>query len=576
VAKKRQTNPAEEARREGLRLVYNHPMFAPFRDYCEVYDNESSRCPDSLYASVTSRGEVHLHPRRRLLPDQWAWVIAHCFLHLGLDHHREHAQMDCWTQACDEAAARLLAALKFGQPPEDYPPVLPGQDEESRYQELLQTGYQSQAPRDLVFVPGKVDPPFSQVLAHGIRLAVEDAVARAAGQPKKRQSTTTTRARDWFLSSYPLLGALAGAFEIVEDAQTCRALGIQIAAVHEGEGRIYLNPEVRLEESEVRFVLAHEFLHAGLGHGARCQDRQPFLWNLACDFVVNGWLIEMGVGEPPRLGVLHDPEWKGLSVEQVYELICCDARRFGKLGTLAGHGLCDILGTSLEKDWHDLDDTYRRCLSRGLELHQNAGRGLLPAGLTQAIRALDHPPIPWDVELARWFDQYFPPLERLRSYARPSRRQQATPDIPRPSRQLPALPLDARTFGVVLDTSGSMDRQILGKALGAIAAYAQTRDVPAVRLICCDAQAYDLGYLPAENIAQTIRLKGRGGTVLQPGLNLLHQAEDFPKKGPILIITDAQCDRLQVAPGRHHAYLVPASAVLPMVPRGPVFRIARS
>jgi len=39
--------------------------------------------------------------------------------------------------------------------------------------------------------------------------------------------------------------------------------------------------------------------------------------------------------------------------------------------------------------------------------------------------------------------------------------------------------LDARTFGVVLDTSGSMDRQILGKALGAISSYAQTRDVPA-------------------------------------------------------------------------------------------------
>ena len=118
-----------------------------------------------------------------------------------------------------------------------------------------------------------------------------------------------------------------------------------------------------------------------------------------------------------------------------------------------------------------------------------------------------------------------------------------------------------------------MDRQILGKALGAVAAYSQTRDVPAVRLICCDAQPYDLGYLPAETIATTIRLKGRGGTVLQPGLNLLHQTPDFPKKGPILIITDAQCDRLQVAPGRHHAYLIPAGAVLPMVPRGPVFRV---
>ena len=29
-----------------------------------------------------------------------------------------------------------------------------------------------------------------------------------------------------------------------------------------------------------------------------------------------------------------------------------------------------------------------------------------------------------------------------------------------------------------------------------------------------------------------------GGTVLQPGVDLLEAAEDFPKDGPILIITD--------------------------------------
>lgn len=573
MAKKRQANPAEEARSQGLSLVCNHPMFSPFWDYCSFEDNERSQCPDHLYASVTSKGAVHLHPKRRLAKEQWAWVIAHCLLHLGLDHHREHQDMDCWTMACDEAAARLLAAIKFGQQPEDYPPLLPGHDEEARYRELLQTGYQPNFPRDLVFVPGRVDPPFSQVLAHGIRLAVEDAVARAAGQPRKRQTSAVIRARDWFISSYPLLGAIAGAFEIIEDAQVCRSLGIHIAAVNESEGRIYLNPEVHLDGPEIRFVLAHEFLHAGLAHGGRCQDRHPYLWNLACDFLVNGWLIEMGVGQPPRLGVLHDPEFQGMSADQIYDRICCDAKKFCKCGTFRGYGVGDMLGPSRDRDWHDLDDVYRRCLCQGLELHQCGGRGLLPAGLVEAIRALEHPPIPWDVELARWFDQYFPPLERLRSYARPSRRQQATPDIPRPSRHLPAMPLDARTFGVVLDTSGSMDRQILGKALGAIAAYAQTRDVPAVRLICCDAHAYDLGYLPAETIATSIRLKGRGGTVLQPGLNLLHQAEDFPKKGPILIITDAQCDRLQVAPGRHHAYLIPAGALLPIIPRGPVFRV---
>lgn len=100
---------------------------------------------------------------------------------------------------------------------------------------------------------------------------------------------------------------------------------------------------------------------------------------------------------------------------------------------------------------------------------------------------------------------------------------------------------------MLLDTSGSMERHVLAKALGTIASYADAKDVPAARLICCDAAAYDLGYLPAADIAQRIALKGRGGTVLQPGVDLLLQADDFPKDGPILIITDGQCDQLRAA-----------------------------
>ncbi len=131
--------------------------------------------------------------------------------------------------------------------------------------------------------------------------------------------------------------------------------------------------------------------------------------------------------------------------------------------------------------------------------------------------------------------------------------------------------LDARTFGVILDTSGSMDREVLGKALGAIASYSMSHDVPAARVIFCDAVAYDAGYLPVEAVASQVRVKGRGGTVLQPGIDLLEHAPDFPRDGPLLIITDGQCDRLQVR--REHAFLLPAGRNLPFIPKGPVFRI---
>lgn len=66
--------------------------------------------------------------------------------------------------------------------------------------------------------------------------------------------------------------------------------------------------------------------------------------------------------------------------------------------------------------------------------------------------------IPWDVRLAHWFDARFPPPERRRSYARPSRRQSGTPDITRPSlAKPPEEERQARVFGLLLDTSGSME-----------------------------------------------------------------------------------------------------------------------
>lgn len=39
------------------------------------------------------------------------------------------------------------------------------------------------------------------------------------------------KARRWFISSYPLLGALAAGFEIVGDPLVCQRLGISVAAV---------------------------------------------------------------------------------------------------------------------------------------------------------------------------------------------------------------------------------------------------------------------------------------------------------------------------------------------------------
>ena len=76
--------------------------------------------------------------------------------------------------------------------------------------------------------------------------------------------------------------------------------------------------------------------------------------------------------------------------------------------------------------------------------------------------------------------------------------------------------------------------------------------------------------MEAADIAGSVKVRDRGGTVLQPGVELLEHSSDFPKEAPLLIITDCECDRLNLY-GRDHAFLVPRGKSLPFPPKGPVF-----
>ena len=378
------------------------------------------------------------------------------------------------------------------------------------------------------------------------------------------------------MDHYPLLGALAASFDIEEDAKLCNLYDIRIAAIDVGARRIWMNPAAGLSDTECLFVFAHELLHAGLNHASRRRGRDPLLWNVACDFVINGWLVEMAVGAAP-VGLLHDASFAGNSTEEVYDTLAKDIRRARKLATLRGVGVQDLIGEDEGALFTDAERYCRQALAQGVDqLTHGAPRGFVPAGLIEEIRSLNQPPIAWDVKLAQWFDERFPPPEQRRSYARPSRRQSATPDFARPSVVKPSEELRrSRVFGVVLDTSGSMETQLLGKALGAIASYAMARDVAAVRLICCDAQAYDSGWVEPERLLDRFSLRGRGGTILQPGLDLLKQLADkveFPRAGPLLIITDGYCED-KITTAMDHAFLLPQGRRLPFRPVGQVFAV---
>lgn len=592
-------DPATQAREAGWAAVRAHGLFGPLFGHVRPYDivtTSGSRLgslPRGGLLAADAYGTLLYDGHARAEVGDWIWATSHVLAHLGFGH-ADPAHGDGrgsyaaeWRAACCVVVDRFLDGLRLPATP----PVPAGFDgDEERLARrftaagiptvLATAGAAGGAPdlwEHLFDHPAGFAPPpapsWRRTFALGLAAAVEDAVDAAGQTTQAAGRTAWTRAVDWFASSYPLLGALAAGLRIVEDAEVCRAGDITIAAVCASSGELYLNPQATLNDAERRFVVGHELLHAGLRHDTRCGPRHHDLYNVAADYVINGWLVGMQVGSMPS-GCLHDSSLAGMSVEEVYDQLAQDMRRFRKLAAARGVCVGDVLGQPVPRPGEqvagvDLDAFYRRALTQGLDLHHRVHRGFVPAGLEEEIRALEHPPPPWDVCLAAWFDERFPAVDSRRTYARPSRRQSSTPDIPRPSRHIPEDHLTTRTFGVVLDTSGSMDNRLLGHALGAIASYATARDVHTVRVVFCDAAAYDAGWLSPEQIAARVTVRGRGGTILQPGVDLLTSDPSFPKDGPILLITDGHCDHVRIP--RHHAWLI--SGRLPFTPQGPVFRL---
>lgn len=559
-------------------------------------------------AKVSSSGMIYINKDCNKTVKEWLYIIAHCVLHLCFGHFDSERmpgyfqQIDdntkkwindynpeLWNMACDIYITRFLLEVKIGVSDinlnhlNDYKN---SGDEIAIYESLLANnvdvgknifGTAGKYPdmidvdKPLVYKNGKNE--YMKDFAHSLEASVKSAINKASYNPIERHvQTKIEKAASWFINHYPLLGGIATGFKIIEIRERRDLYDIEIAAINVVDGEIYVNSSVKLDRDEWKFVLAHEYLHAGLQHHARRNGRNHYLWNIACDFMINNWLVEMEIGSMPQNGLLYDETLKNLSAEEIYDRLVENIRKNSKLGTFRGYGKGDIIDDGWLPDANgstSLDDFCKSALRSGLEYHNSKSRGFIPYGLIEEIKALSMPPVPWDVELAKWFDCYFTPLEKHRTYARPSRRQSSTPDIPRPSWVNVDIP-DGRTYGVIIDTSCSMSTTLIGKALGATVSYSVAKDVPYVRVVFCDANAYDIGYVAPEDIAGRVIVKGRGGTVLQPAVDLLEKAKDFPKNAPILIITDAEIEN-NLKVHHEHAFLIPAGERLPFRPCGKVF-----
>jgi predicted metal-dependent peptidase len=373
------------------------------------------------------------------------------------------------------------------------------------------------------------------------------------------------RAKSWIEMHFPLIGSLAHHFKIVDDPLEAYRRGIEVAAVFDRSRIILLNTSAGLDEEEWRFVYAHEILHVALRHFSRMRGRDPYLWNVACDFAVNGWLVEMGIGKiPKKHPPLFDLNLKSKSSEQIYDLIFQEKKHYLKMATLAGVGVGDMLQSSFggHQEPCDLDEFVRGHLANAMALNNYVKQGSLPAGLLEEIFVVLEEPLEWNVKLGAWLRLSVPLLEARRSFSKASRRQSSAPQWPRAGAINPQSEIDARIVGVVLDTSGSMTGAWISEVLGAFVSFCLAHQVGWVRLLECDAQVFDRGVLRPEELLGVQIVRGRGGTKLQPAIDFFETDQAFPTAAPILILSDGYTDELRC--DRSHAMVVPKGGGVPL------------
>lgn len=106
------------------------------------------------------------------------------------------------------------------------------------------------------------------------------------------QGQKISKASVGLLLRHPFFGSLLYRHEVLITAS------VETAAVTT-DRVILLNPEFvkKCSAPQLEFLLAHEVMHIVFAHIARRGDRDPVIYNIACDAVINETLIAEGVGE---------------------------------------------------------------------------------------------------------------------------------------------------------------------------------------------------------------------------------------------------------------------------------------
>ena len=169
-------------------------------------------------------------------------------------------------------------------------------------------------------------------------------------------------------------------------------------------------------------------------------------------------------------------------------------------------------------------------------------RGTIPGEAQRWAKRMTEPEIPWEPLLAQAVRRAVGWANGRTDYtwSRPSRRQSASPHVFMPGMRRPV-----PRVATIIDTSGSVDDTLLGKAMGEVEGALRGLGVAgaAVTVYACDA---DVGAVSRVRSARDASLVGGGGTDMRVGMAAA--AADRPRPDVMIVFTDGYTPWPEVPP----------------------------
>jgi len=325
-------------------------------------------------------------------------------------------------------------------------------------------------------------------------------------------------ARVGLLLKAPFFGNLATRLKLVNADEWCST------AATDGL-KFYYNSRfvMMLKTKEVEFLVGHEVLHVVYDHLGRRDNRDPQIWNIACDYAVNADLKRHKVGEfITTVGCLYESKYDGKASEVIYDDLMKDVEKIDIESLIDkmiddhlegedysdddGEGEGEGKGKRPKLSAEEREQMRQEIKQAIINAAQQAGAGNIPSGVERMIKELTDPVMPWR-ELIQ--TNLTSAIKSDYSWMRPSRRGWHT-DAVMPGMN-PGEEIDVCVF---IDMSGSISNKQGKQFLSEVAGMMESFDGYRIRVACFDTEVYNLKEFTSSNLEaiEEYELAGGGGT----------------------------------------------------------------